>query len=83
MSRSIGDHELKRFGVIASPDVISIRIDHSRDAFLVLTTDGINSVLNDNEIVNIVKQTKDPQYAATLLTETVYKNLFFYQKVGL
>jgi protein phosphatase 1K len=72
MSRSIGDQELKRYGVIPTPDVISIRIDHSRDAFLVLTTDGINSVMSDNEIVEIVKQTKDPQYAATLLTETVW-----------
>jgi len=73
MTRSIGDLELKRFGVIAVPDVISLRVDHSRDAFLVLTTDGINSVMTDLEIVEIVKQTKDPQYAATLLTETAFE----------
>ncbi|XP_035714801.1 protein phosphatase 1K, mitochondrial isoform X2 [Folsomia candida] len=73
MSRSIGDHELKRFGVIAAPDVISMKIDHSRDSFLVLTTDGINNVMTDTEIINTVLQTKDPQYAATLLTETAFE----------
>lgn len=71
MSRSIGDLDLKKFGVIAEPDIRMLKIDHPRDAFLVLTTDGINHVMTDKEIVETVKQTSEPQYAATLLTETV------------
>lgn len=45
MTRSLGDLEFKKYGVSAEPEVRSIRISHSRDAFLVLTTDGINSVM--------------------------------------
>ncbi|ODN05994.1 Protein phosphatase 1K, mitochondrial [Orchesella cincta] len=73
MTRSIGDLDLKRFGVIAEPEIRTMRIDHSRDAFLVLTTDGINNVMSDKEIVETVKQTNEPQYAATLLTETAFQ----------
>ncbi|CAL8106636.1 unnamed protein product [Orchesella dallaii] len=73
MSRSIGDLDLKRYGVIAEPEIRTMRIDHSRDAFLVLTTDGINHVMSDKEIVETVKQTNEPQYAATLLTETAFQ----------
>lgn len=71
MSRSIGDLDLKRYGVIPDPDIRTLKVDHSRDAFLVLTTDGINHVMTDKEIVETVKQTNEPQYAAALLTETV------------
>jgi len=74
MTRSIGDLDLKRFGVIAEPDVRTMKIDHSRDAFLVLTTDGINSVMTDHEIVETVKQAEEPQSAASLLTDTVRWN---------
>lgn len=71
MSRSIGDLDLKRYGVIPDPDIRILKVDHSRDAFIVLTTDGINHVMTDEEIVETVKQTNEPQYAATMLTETV------------
>lgn len=77
MSRSIGDLDLKKFGVIAEPDIRTLKVDHSRDAFVVLTTDGVNNVMTDKEIVETVKQTSESQTAATLLTETV-KYLFLY-----
>ena len=69
MTRSIGDLELKKYGVIAEPVVRVERISHSRDAFLVLTTDGINSVVSDQEIVDTVKQASDPTEAAHLVTD--------------
>ncbi len=71
MTRSIGDLEFKKFGVIAEPEVRVVRISHSRDAFLVLTTDGINSVMTDKEITETVKQAEDPTEAAHLVTDTV------------
>ena len=47
MSRSIGDLELKKYGVSAKPDLKSVTIKHGKDQFLVLTSDGINWVMQD------------------------------------
>jgi len=71
MTRSIGDLELKKFGVTAEPEIRVMRISHSRDAFLVLTTDGVNAVMTDQEITETVKQAGDPTEAAHLVTDTV------------
>jgi len=54
MSRSIGDLELKSQGVIADPDIKQVNIKHGKDGFLVLTTDGINFVMQDQEVVDCI-----------------------------
>jgi len=69
MTRSIGDLELKPFGVTAVPDVRMMKLRHGRDAFLVLTTDGINCVMSDQEICDVVQQTEEPSEAAQCLTD--------------
>lgn len=69
MSRSIGDIPLKSFGVTALPDTRTLRVKHGKDAFLLLTTDGINFVLRNEEACDIVNQAPDPYRAAQLLTE--------------
>ncbi|EFX85686.1 hypothetical protein DAPPUDRAFT_45296 [Daphnia pulex] len=69
MTRSLGDLELKPFGVTAVPDVRKIKIKHGRDAFLVLTTDGINCVMSDQEICDVIQRTEDPNDAAHCLTD--------------
>ena len=40
------------------------QVRHSRDAFLVLTTDGVNVSLTDQEIVDIINGRIDPEEAA-------------------
>ena len=52
MTRSIGDYDLKPFGVTTVPDTKEIQIKHGKDAFLILTSDGINYVMSDEEIIN-------------------------------
>ena len=42
---------------------------HGKDAFLVLSTDGINYVINDQEVVDIVCRCEDPEEAAKMLTD--------------
>lgn len=37
---------------------------HGRDAFLILTSDGINFVMTDQEIINIVNSCSQPLTAA-------------------
>ncbi|XP_040570337.1 protein phosphatase Mn(2+)-dependent 1K [Lepeophtheirus salmonis] len=69
MSRSIGDFELRRFGVISDPDITRLRIKHSKDQFLALVTDGVTFALSDKEIVETVKSFSEPQEAADRLVD--------------
>lgn len=65
MSRSIGDLELKKYGVTAQPDLKAVTIKHGKDQFLVLTSDGINWVMQDQEIVDSINRCEDAREAAT------------------
>jgi len=65
-TRSFGDSRMKRMGVSAEPDVTTVKLGSGPEeyAFLVLCTDGITSVASDQEIVDIVKGSKEPSDAA-------------------
>ncbi|XP_053399739.1 protein phosphatase 1K, mitochondrial-like [Mercenaria mercenaria] len=69
MTRSIGDIELKAFGVTAEPHIRSIRVSHGRDSFLILTTDGVSFVLSDQELMDIVTSCRTPTEAAKFVTD--------------
>ncbi|KFZ56427.1 hypothetical protein N321_09519 [Antrostomus carolinensis] len=55
MTRSIGDLDLKNSGVIAQPETKRVKLHHADDSFLVLTTDGINFIVNSQEICDFIK----------------------------
>ncbi|XP_010085576.1 PREDICTED: protein phosphatase 1K, mitochondrial-like [Pterocles gutturalis] len=61
MTRSIGDLDLKNSGVIAEPETKRVQLHHADDSFLVLTTDGINFMVNSQEICNFINQCHDPE----------------------
>ncbi|XP_054544196.1 protein phosphatase 1K, mitochondrial isoform X1 [Talpa occidentalis] len=69
MTRSLGDLDLKASGVIAEPETKRIKLHHADDSFLVLTTDGINFMVNSQEICDFVNQCHDPNEAAHAVTE--------------
>ncbi|XP_037069478.1 protein phosphatase 1K, mitochondrial-like [Pollicipes pollicipes] len=69
MTRSIGDLHLKRAGVTAFPDTRSLEVKHGRDVFLVLTSDGINHVMTDQEICDVINASRTPSEGAALLTD--------------
>ncbi|XP_018517090.1 protein phosphatase 1K, mitochondrial isoform X1 [Lates calcarifer] len=69
MTRSIGDFDLKNMGVIAEPETKRISLHHVHDAFLALTTDGVNFIMNSQEICNIINQCNDPKEAAQRISE--------------
>lgn len=69
MTRSIGDFDLKSAGVIAEPETKRIALHHAHDAFLTLTTDGINFIMNSQEICDVISQCHDPKEAAQRITE--------------
>lgn len=57
---------MKKMGVSAEPDITHVQLGSGAEeyAFLVLCTDGITSVLSDQEVVDIVKGVKEPSDAA-------------------
>ncbi|XP_038841400.1 protein phosphatase 1K, mitochondrial-like [Salvelinus namaycush] len=69
MTRSIGDFHLKNTGVIALPETQRINLQHHQDTFLALTTDGINFIMNDQEICDVINQCHDPTEAANVIAQ--------------
>jgi protein phosphatase 1K len=54
VSRSIGDAELKKFGVIADPEMSGWFPITEQDKFLVLASDGIFDKLTPQEVCNVI-----------------------------
>lgn len=48
-----------------------LQLHHADDSFLVLTTDGINFIVNSQEICDFISQCHDPAEAAHVVTEQV------------
>ncbi|XP_010886651.1 protein phosphatase 1K, mitochondrial [Esox lucius] len=69
MTRAIGDFDLKSTGVIAEPETKRISLHHVHDSFLALTTDGINFIMNSQEICDVINQCHDPKEAAQRVSE--------------
>ncbi|XP_076830892.1 protein phosphatase Mn(2+)-dependent 1K isoform X2 [Brachyhypopomus gauderio] len=69
MTRSIGDFDLKNAGVIAEPETRRVSLHHVHDSFLALTTDGINFIMNSQEICDVINQCNDPKEAAQRISE--------------
>ena len=69
MTRSIGDLDLKPYGVISVPDMSRSNLKHGKDKFLALLTDGIGSALSDNEIIDCILNCDDPKTAASRLVD--------------
>ena len=70
MSRAIGDLFLTPY-VSAEPDVRAMPIV-AADEFIVLASDGVYDVLNNEQVVQIARSAASPEEAAHLLTESAY-----------
>lgn len=63
-TRGLGDIAFKRFGVTAEPEMTT-RVLHGPDwAFLVMVTDGVSTILSDQEIVDVARYGDSPEKAA-------------------
>jgi protein phosphatase PTC6 len=63
-TRALGDVAMKPFGVSAEPELIRRTIKASEAAFLVLVSDGISSVMSNQEVVDCIKLEENPTQAA-------------------
>ncbi|KAL4913489.1 phosphatase 2C-like domain-containing protein [Aspergillus aurantiobrunneus] len=60
-TRAFGDVQSKRIGVSAEPELRRFEMAPAEYSFLVLMSDGISDTLNDQEIVDIIKEAKTPE----------------------
>lgn len=63
-TRAIGDANAKRYGVTAEPDVRSHVVRGADFAFAIGFTDGVSTVLTDQEIVDLCRTAPRPDVAA-------------------
>ncbi|KAL9621643.1 MAG: hypothetical protein Q9160_003895 [Pyrenula sp. 1 TL-2023] len=63
-TRAFGDIASKRIGVSAEPEIKRIELGPAEYSFLVLVSDGVSGTLSDQEIVDIVKESKTPEDAS-------------------
>ena len=52
LTRAIGDHSLKKYGVIATPYTTKVYLDE-KDKYIIIASDGVWDSLNDNDVYKL------------------------------
>lgn len=68
-TRGLGDLRFKRHGVTAEPDVRTKLLKAPEWACVILCSDGITSILSDQEIVDLTRNAPDPKTAASRILD--------------
>jgi protein phosphatase PTC6 len=63
-TRAFGDMPSKRVGVSAEPEIVRVEIGAAQYSFMVLMSDGVSGQLSDQEVVDIVKESRTPEEGA-------------------
>ncbi|KDQ09269.1 hypothetical protein BOTBODRAFT_58766 [Botryobasidium botryosum FD-172 SS1] len=63
-TRGLGDVRFKPFGVTPEPEIRTKLLRGSEWAYIVMVSDGISSILSDQEIVDLARDAPHPQSAA-------------------
>lgn len=63
-TRCLGDLRYKKFGVTPEPQVRSKLLQGKDWAYLVFVSDGVSSILSDEEVVDLARNARDPKSAA-------------------
>lgn len=63
-TRAFGDMPSKRMGVSAEPEIRHLDLGPSEYAFMVLVSDGVTGSVGDQEIVDLVKESRTPEIGA-------------------
>ncbi|KAI5452240.1 Protein phosphatase 2C 6 [Naganishia albida] len=63
-TRSFGDGEFKPLGVTAEPEIKHRLVEGSDYAYMVFVTDGISTLISNQEIIDLARTAHSPQRAA-------------------
>ncbi|KAK7468775.1 Protein phosphatase 2C 6 [Stygiomarasmius scandens] len=70
-TRGLGDLRFAKFGVTPEPEVRTKLLEENEWAFIVLLSDGVSSVLSDDEVVDLARDAPDPKAAANRILSFV------------
>ena len=74
LSRCLGDLYCKKYGVINTPDISANKIDKNIK-YVVIASDGVWDVVNENEILNLSKKQKNAEeFCKELVKLSIEKN---------
>ena len=73
MTRAIGDVPLKRYGVIANPEMTDWLSLTSKDEFLVVASDGISERLTPQEVCDFLNDVEDHSDPSLLAQQLIQK----------
>lgn len=79
MSRSIGDFDGKKIGIISTPDIKEYQLNKGTK-FLVICSDGIWDFLNNRDILNIGKKIYEKKSAEFLCKKIIKASEKFWEK---
>ncbi|KAH8835278.1 phosphatase 2C-like domain-containing protein [Flagelloscypha sp. PMI_526] len=65
----LGDLNYKKFGVTAEPDIRHKLLEGTDWACMVLISDGISSMMSDQEVVDLTRRAHTPKHAAERILE--------------
>lgn len=63
-TRALGDLKWKPYGVTPEPDVRTILLEGTKWAYMIIVSDGVSSILSDQEIVDVARGAPSPKKAA-------------------
>ena len=56
ISRTLGDFEARKVGLISDPEISAIEICPPQDEFIVIGSDGLFDFMNTGEVIGFVKK---------------------------
>ncbi|KAK0456681.1 phosphatase 2C-domain-containing protein [Armillaria borealis] len=63
-TRGLGDIQFKKFGVTPEPEIRTKLLEGNKWAYMVLVSDGVSSILSDDEVADLARGAPDPKVAA-------------------
>ena len=68
LTRAFGDYELKQYGVICNPHISKNEIDID-DKYIIIASDGVWDVIDDNYVFNLSKECKNSKELCDLIVK--------------
>ncbi|KAG2154725.1 phosphatase 2C-like domain-containing protein [Suillus clintonianus] len=63
-TRALGDLKWKPYGITPEPDVRTMLLEGTKWAYMIIVSDGVSSILSDQEIVDVARGAPSPKKAA-------------------
>jgi len=72
LTRALGDHGLKKYGVISTPYVNRVEVE-DKNKFLIIASDGVWDVVSEEDVLNISKQIESAEEYVNKIVKTAVK----------